>query len=632
MKRLIAILLTVVLLVGTCGALGEEAAGKYDRLRVGTTTLFNGNFFSSAIGNNVSDQDVRKLIHSYSLVSWVSGEGLFRPNRQVITSDLSISQDGATFTFTIAKDLKYNDGTPITARDYAFSFILATSRALEEAAGYRMDGSYIDGWDEYETGRSTVISGFRLIGDYHISITLDRQFLPYFFEFHALDLQPYPISVIAPGCEVKDDGNGIYLAGNMTGSVLRKTLMDPETGYASHPSVTSGPYQLAEYDGTTVTLTLNPEYKGDEEGNKPYIPVIEFRYVNSNELINELGEGELDLVVRCARNDQIQGGIALVSTGDFSRYAYSRNGLAFISFCAEDGPTADVKVRQGLASCMDKETLREKYLGSFGIVVTGYYGIGQWMYQAALGTIDIRPEAEREDTEFDARNEFSLNGLNTWSLSVERAGDLFAEAGWDLNENGEPYDPAAGGVRYRRNGDALEPLKLKLIYAENNNAGPLLQDTFVANVEKAGGIVETEAVPMNELLNRYYHLTERDCDMIMLGTNFSEVFEPTRDFSGNTNRLNGITDPEFAALAKDMRQTEPGDAVGFVKKWVKFLEYRTQIAAEIPLYSNAYLDFSVVELQGYAPGSYSSWAEAIQYSVLSDYVEDEVGEDEFIFD
>jgi hypothetical protein len=35
------------------------------------------------------------------------------------------------------------------------------------------------------------------------------------------------------------------------------------------------------------------------------------------------------------------------------------------------------------------------------------------------------------------------------------------------------------------------------------------------------------------------------------------------------------------------------------------------------------MDFAITELQDYHPGDYSSWAEAVQYSVLSDYAEPE---------
>ena len=634
MKKLTAILLFIAILAGCCfSAFGEEADGKYDRLRVGTTTQFSGNFFSDALGNNVSDQDVRKLIHSYNLVEWVPEEGVFRPNQQVVTA-FSTNKDNSTFIFAISKDLKYNDGTPITAKDYAFSFLTLTSKALKEAAGARQEGDFIQGWKAYDQGAAPAVEGFRLLGDYQFSITLSVEYLPYYYEMQALSIFPYPISVLAPGIEVKDDGNGIFLSEKLTADLLRQTLLDPENGYAVHPEVTCGPYQLVSYDGLTAELELNPEYNGDSTGHMPSIPEIEFRYVDSDELINELAAGNLDLVVRCARNDQIQGGIALNGSGDFSQYAYSRNGLAFISFCAESGATADPQVRQALAMCLDKNTLKNRYLGSYGLAVDGFFGIGQWMYLSTTGTITVENEGEEPETDENGNPVRPSLNVTSYPLSPAQAAELLEEAGWTLNEKGDPYDPENDNVRCKNVQGRLVTLKLKLIYPDNNNAGALLPQVFGENIAAIGGELVLEPLPMAEVLEYYYGIKERDCDMIMLGTNFGDVFEPSVEFDGDTHVRSGIKDARFRELALDMRKTEPGRAFEYVQKWAAFLEYRSTILPEIPLYSNAYMDFAVTALQNYAPGSYSSWAEAVQYAILSDYAEpeEELGDDEFMFD
>lgn len=635
MKKLIAILLIAALMAGCCCiAFGEDAEAKYDRLRVGTTTQFSGNFFSEALGNNVSDQDVRKLIHGYNLVEWVPEEGVFRPNQQVVTA-FSTNQDNSTFIFAISKDLRYNDGTPITAKDYAFSFLMQTSAAIREAAGSRQEGDFIQGWKAYDEGTAPAVEGFRLMGDYQFSVTLSVEYLPYYYEMQALSIFPYPMSVLAPGIVVKDNGNGIYLSGDLTADMLRETLLDPENGYAVNPRITCGPYQLVSYDGMTVVVELNPEYNGDATGRKPSIPEIEFRYVDSDELINDLAVGDLDLVVRCARNDQIQGGLALNGSEDFRQYVYSRNGLAFICFCAEKGATADPQVRQALAMCMDKDTLKNRYLGSYGLAVDGFFGIGQWMYLATNGTLTVENEGEEPVTDESGNPVRPGLDVTSYPLNPAQAAALLEEAGWTLDEKGDPYDPERGGIRCKNVQGRLVTLKLKLIYPDNNNAGDLLPQVFGENIAAIGGVLELEALPMAEVLEYYYGIRERDCDMIMLGTNFGDVFEPTVEFDGDTHVRSGITDKEFKALALSMRKTEPGRALEYVQKWAKFLEYRSTILPEIPLYSNAYMDFAISALQDYAPASYSSWAEAVQYAILSDYVEpeeEELGEDEFIFD
>ena len=77
MKKIAALLLACVLLLGFTTA-NAAKDGKYDKLTVGITSPFNGNFLDDTLGSNISDQDVRGLIHGYSLVKWDAdhGEGL----------------------------------------------------------------------------------------------------------------------------------------------------------------------------------------------------------------------------------------------------------------------------------------------------------------------------------------------------------------------------------------------------------------------------------------------------------------------------------------------------------------------------------------------------------------------------
>ena len=622
MRKIIAVILTMVLLAGCCLVTAEEDDGrKYEELTVGVSTPFSGNFLSDALGTNISDQDVRKMIHSYHLVKWDGDEGVFRTNDQVITSAV-VSEDQRTFVFHIASNLTYNDGTPITAKDYAFSFLLMSSRQMLEAAGLREDGSRIQGWKEYDNGQAAAVSGFRIIGDHQIILTIAPEYSPYFYEMKTLDIYPLPAEVLAPGCEVRDDGDGVYLSGNFGAETIRKYILDPDTGYASHPSVTSGPYMITNYDGKTVWLTLNEEYNGDAEGQKPYIPNIVVRYTASQNLLSNLIAGNLDLTVRSIQMSQITTGMALASGENFALKSYSRNGLAFISFCAEKGPTSDVNVRKALAMCIDKETLTENYSGNMGVTVTGYYGIGQWMFPMTRGNIpESWQEAAGEDATWDDMN---LDGVTEYTLDTEEAARLLDEAGWNLNAEGGAYTE---GLRYKMEDGELKPLKLKLVYPTDNLAGPMLEEYFTPYLNEAGAEIEYKAIKMQDLLEMYYGTEERDCDMIMLGSNFQDVFDPTVYYDENgTDRLNGITDPQMKQLAVELRSTVPGDGAEYVRRWIRFLEYRSEVVPEIPLYSNAYMDFHTSALRDYAPSAYSSWSEAIQKAYLSDFAEEEEGD------
>lgn len=619
MKKIIAVILTMVLLAGCFAAIAEEDAGKkYEKLTVGVTTAFSGNFLADSLGNNISDQDIRKMIHSYHLVRWDGEYGIYRPNEQVITGAL-VSGDMRTLHFSIARDLTYNDGTPITVKDYAFSFLMLTSRAMEEAAGMREDGSRIEGWTAYDEGQAAAVSGFRLIGDYQISITISTGFMPYFYELKSVDFYPLPINVLAPGCEVRDDGNGVYLSGPFDAETIRQNILDPEKGYAAHPSVTSGAYTVTDYDGKTVWLEANPHYSGDIDGTRPMIENVVVRYLPSADLQSALIVGDVDLTVRSIRTDQIATGMALAGSEDYSMKSYSRNGLAFISFCTENGLTADPNVRKALAMCLDKEGLNAEYSGNYGTTVKGYYGIGQWMFPMTRGMI---PESWQEEAGPDETwEDMNLDGVTDYTLDPEEAAKLLDAAGWNLNAEGSPYTE---GLRYKSEDGELVPLRLKLAYPSENLAGPMLTRYFAPYLQEAGAELELYPVEMPKLLTMYYGTAERTCDMIMIGSNFGDVFDlsPYYDENG-TDRITRITDSHLADLARDMRRTEPGDGAEYVRRWIKFLEYRSEVLPEIPLYSNAYLDFHISALRNYYPSAYSSWSEAIQKAYLSDFVEEE---------
>lgn len=626
MKKIAALLLACVLLFGMTTANAAKSS-KYEKLTVGITTPFTGNFLDDALGSNLSDQDVRGLIHGYNLVNWDPDDGKFEFDRTIVTGGAS-SDHARTYTFSLADDLTYNDGTPITARDYAFSLLLLGSTELKEAAGSRISISRILGGEDYQNGSTQVLAGFRLRSDYQFSVTIDPSYAPFFYELKVLDISPLPISVIAPGCTVKDDGNGAYISGTFNAEVLRQTLLDPENGYITNPKVTSGPYQLESYDGSSILLKLNEAYAGDAEGNKPAIPQIEIRVVKPESVIGDLNAGELDLVVRCMRLNQIQSGMSMVGD-DFKMKSYMRAGLSFISFCAEKGPTADLEVRRALAMCMDKQQLTKLYSGGFGTPVSGYYGIGQWMFRMANGAI----QQEEDDEEDWSDLKIQRIQDKDIGLDVEVAGKLLYSRGWNLNAGGKDYNSGNGGVRYKKEGDRLVPLKLKLVYPEENGTAALLKETFLDNLEQAGVEIETEALPWEKLLAKFYLREERDCDMILIGTNFADVFDPTGEYDADGVSIrNGIRNKSLPALAVAMRGTEPGNASEYCRRWLAYLEERCDTIPEIPIYSDAYVDFHTSALHNYNPAQTGLWTVAVRSAYLSDYVAEAEPAEEEVFE
>ena len=269
----------------------ETAAGaetKYpDELIVANPTITKGDFFTEMFGNDTADIDVRALIHGYNLVNWDQSQGVYVIDESVVENMLVTEDEDGNKTYYLAlyDDLYYSDGSPITAWDYAFSLLLMMSHEIEEIGGKIYRSEHILGSGNYLQGAVPYLEGVAVLDEHQLAITLDHDFLPYFFEPGLLLCVPYPISVIAPGCKVyageeTDLGNGYGYGvriGNadpdnpepvFTAELLRKTILDPETGYNSHPGVVSGPYRLVSWDGTTCHFEINEYYKGAWLGNE----------------------------------------------------------------------------------------------------------------------------------------------------------------------------------------------------------------------------------------------------------------------------------------------------------------------------------------------------------------------------
>ena len=653
MKKGLACLLALLMILSASLAMAEApvAAPNYDELVVGSTTAMSGSFFTDMWGRNTADMDVRTLVHGYNLVRWNGELGTYGIDDTVV-SGIVVTEDQAgnrTYTLALYEDMSYNDGTPITARDYAFSLLFSIAPEVAEIGGAVSGADHIYGVDEYKNGESAALTGVRLLGDYQLAITVKAEYLPYFYELALLSITPYPIQVIAPGCEVADDGEGVYIRNIdetveepiFTAELLQETVLNPETGYLSHPSVTSGPYKLVSYDAEahTAKFEINEAYKGNSAGLKPQIQRLVYKLASNADMISQLESGEFGLLNKCVNAEALDAGMKLVADGGVAVSNYARTGFSFISFSCERPATQSASVRQAIAECYDKDGFISEYVRNYGLRVDGYYGIGQWMYRLVEGSTEPPVEAPAEDAdeatvaayeEAIAQWEtLSLENMRVYNVDTDAAQQLLIDDGWTLNRDGVEFDPEKDDVRCKEIDGALTALELKLIYPEGNTVGAALESALVENLAKVGVRLEVEAVPFAELLRIYYRQDARDCDMIYLATNFASVFEPSATFNPEEayqgmNNTTGIADAQLYALAVDMRQTEPGDVLSYCQKWVAFEEAWSELLPAIPVYSNVYFDFYTPTLHDYNVSSSTGWAEAIVGAYLGDVETEEV--------
>ncbi len=629
-KRIITMLLAVCLLLPAVASAarqihepGQEinwAEEQRAQLRVGNTTPLRGRFFTTLWGGTTSDMDVQTLLNAYAPVCYDLDLGQFR-------FDLSVVQDAAilddaegnrTYMLVLHDDLLWSDGTQITVADYAFSILFSMDPVIAETGGKQGDYSWLVGAEEYLSEPGTPLRGVRIVTDQILQIEVKAEALPYFYELSRLMINPYPIAVVAPGISVKDDGEGVYLSDKLTAETITRTVLDPETGYLSHPSIVSGPYTLTAFDGVTARFQINPYYKGNEKGVLPRIGEMEYTLAENEDMIQKLGSGEFGLLNKVTMKDSIDRGVqGQTSMGQhFISDNYARTGLTMLWFTESSPLAQETAVRKAIAWCFDRQQFVEDYTGQYGFMMDAFTGLSQWMYLLATGQIQApvderMPEAEQE-TVREAYEKITLDGVTKYELDTAKAAAILEEAGWLLNED---------GIRRRTVNGETQELRITIGLPESTDAASALDSDLVQYLKEAGIAAELKLLPMVEV-EKVYRAENASVDVLYIGENFSvrfdpELLAPQKTETSETDNLTAEK-AELYEMLRDMVRTEPNDILGFMQKWVAAQERITETLPLLPVYSNSYFDFFTRELHNYKITQAITWGQAIVESYISD--------------
>ena len=621
-KRLIAIALVLCLAAAAWGACAENSGTNWARetretLRVGNPTALRGRFFTTMWGGTTSDLDVQDLLHGYAPARYDIDETQFRFDNSVV-QDATIVDDpegNRTYYIVLYDDLKWSDGTPITAKDYAFSILFRMDPAIAETGGRPADYSWISGAEAYLNKEKTTLSGLRIVGENILEITVLAEALPYFYELSRFMFHPYPAAVLAPGIEAKDDGEGAYLSGTLTAEMITETVLDPKHGYLTHPVLVSGPYMLTAFDGVTAKFTINPYYKGNEKALVPRIGELEYTLADNADMITKLDNGEFGLLNKVTLSDSILEGLHEGAAFAADLANYRRVGLTMIWFMESSFAAQDPAVRKAIAYSFDRDSFTTEYAGPFGLKMDAFCGIGQWMYQLATGIIgapvDEDMTEEEKAAEEERFSELTLDAVTKYSPDKGEAIRGLEEAGWKLNGK---------GVRSRKTGGEEKELRLVLGMPESPEAKEALEWCLTDPLKDIGIPVDIRTLSMEELEKEYRGETAR-CDLLYLGEDFSifldpKLLKPQKEPLPEDNLSAGKA--ELYEQAREMVRDEPDDFYGFLKKWIGLQEQIMLKLPLLPVYSNIYFDFYTRELYDYEIIEAVTWGEAIVGSYLSD--------------
>ena len=513
-------------------ALIDWTSSKEDNsIILGNATDLSGKLRYATFGGTnpgAADLDVQNLIVGLETVV-ASKEGGYVWNDTVVAEHSEVdNEDGSrTITIKLHDDLKFSDGSAVTAKNYiAFTLAFSTPVAAQAAGKDHMAGMNFVGFDAFnaydgtnaaEDGSvSKEFKGIRLLDELTFSVTVDPQYLPYFYSIAYGSFSAQYLPLWLGEFDIMDDGNGVYLSDGFYAkdgdSFTHAAHIEAAAWDKTDAYPYSGPYCVESYNEAdkSATLVKNEFFKGNYEGTVPQIGKVVYKKIVTDTQIADFESGNLDVIAGITGGNETNEAITLAdnSNGKYVYSHYSRAGYGKLGFRGDFGPVQFVEVRQAIAYCMDRATFAKDFTGGFGGVVDGPYYTGSWMYKAAVADGMM---------------------LNAYATSADSAIAVLEQGGWVYNADGSDY--AGTGVRYKKiaadeiqpqditfqskdgayktekvGDDYYMPLVLNWYGTSNNEFSDLLVTGFMENenIKAAGFVVQNTIGEFNPMLDELY--------------------------------------------------------------------------------------------------------------------------------
>lgn len=351
----------------------QVALDRKDTIVIGTDD-FNGVFIPQ-FGQTVPDRQVYELL--FEPLVGVDEEG--KPIDDGIAT--WTVEDDVKYTFTIKDGVVFSDGTPVTAEDVEFSYLVLADPTYDASSDIGKYG--ILGVDAYKNGQADSIEGIKVIDEKTIEFTLEQPNAEviYFFTLGIIPKAYY--------------GEG-YTFGDL--SSIRDLQAKP---------MGSGPYKFVEYkEGQTVTLVANENYWQGTPG----IPNVIFKVTSNATEMQEMISGQIDIQDITVSVENVE---QLKAAGFVDLHIFPTNGYGYLGMNHELPKFSDVRVRQALKYAINRKDATEAIFGPYGNVLNIPQSRVSWA--------------------------FTDEGINSYDYDMEKAASLLDEAGWEMGDDGFRY-------------------------------------------------------------------------------------------------------------------------------------------------------------------------------------------------
>lgn len=454
-------------------------------------------------------------------------------------------------------------------------------------------------WDE-NTEVIPYFAGVKLENTYQFSLTIDAAEFPNYSEALLVDIKPLPMHVLAPDSATIESGEqGSRL---IDGFLLIDEIVAPG-GYRYYPAVTAGPYKFISFVNQVVTLEIDPLFKGDYNGQLPTIETIIQKQVDPVTNVQQVINGEIDLVAGVIEGAMIEAAEAASTVGT---HYVERNGYGLLAMTCDFGPTTDVKVRQAIAHLTDRDYLIQNILEGYASEIYSEYSLEQWMFK----------ESEQ----------WALESLNPYAFNIDAANALLDETIWRFESDGEtPWDKAKAATEenYYRYNSSGEVLEIRHFQTEGGSNSSPVSDRFYQTMPLAGIQYQGSFGSFDTLIDHYYYGfelgDERIYHLFNLATNFDNPYDPY--FSWHSDLLNtwyncqGLDDEDLDELMMELREIDPNSETAhadYLAAWRAYQVRWNHLIPSVPLYSNQYYQVFDISLEGVdKTTAFADWSKSI---------------------
>ncbi|MFC1977191.1 ABC transporter substrate-binding protein [Chloroflexota bacterium] len=435
LKIFIFLLIGVILITSSCRVAGETGGDYISGTSAGDAETLN--YILAADGASFS-------YAGHTLDSLVTYDNEYRIQLRCAAKDVEVSEDGLVYTVTIRDDLKWSDGSRVTAEDYVYTL---KNLMFSDWLNF----PYQSDWQE-EAGDEMVFVTPEVVNE--VTFTITRQTVDPEFIYTMRGLTPYPK----------------YIAVKYEGDVEAFTQA-PEFNNLTYTG-NLGPYRFVEWlRNDKFVVERNPEYYLGKDTGAPYFDKYTIKIFGTPATVHAALEA----------GDITYTGIDPDKVGKFKKiewlnvYTVPTTGYLLLAYNLRDNGWEGLKhkeVRQALSMAISKELMIEQVLYGFGEPAFSFISnTSPWYVDNGLAKYGVKP-----------------------LLDKEKAKEILLEAGYATKRDD-------GSIEVRD--EDGKPLKLTFVTNAGNEVNENVGHLIKQELSAIGIEVELKFVPWATELGKY---------------------------------------------------------------------------------------------------------------------------------